>query len=236
MSFYRMAKVAAGASALLFVAVSCTWIGPEREGNNPHDTKGTNKAASPVITKVMPDTAVAINDSLLRFVEAQSEGSYPGAGFCWSFDDNAGNDTTIDGFIVKVWGVGDTGRHTVRVVAFNHLDMVSEPDSFSVTVRSMYPVITARPSDTLVSRRAVVDRELAAVDSNGTVETILWGTVENGWIDSAQADSSGRAVATFSNPEGGALSVLWAVRDDDGLMTFDTFDLMFNRGPRSAGL
>jgi len=236
MSFYRMAKVAAGASALLFVAVSCTWIGPEREWNNPHDTKGTNKAASPVITKVMPDTAVAINDSLLMFVEAQSEGSYPVAGFCWSFDDNAGNDTTIDGFIVKVWGVGDTGRHTVRVVAFNHLDMVSEPDSFSVTVRSMYPVITARPSDTLVSRRAVVDRELAAVDSNGTVETILWGTVENGWIDSAQADSSGRAVATFSNPEGGALSVLWAVRDDDGLMTFDTFDLMFNRGPLSAGL
>jgi hypothetical protein len=96
------------------------------------------------------------------------------------------------------------------------------------------PGDNGKPSDTLVSRRAVVDRELAAVDSNGTVETILWGTVKT-MIDSAQADSSGRAVATFSHPEGGALSVLWAVRDDDGLMTFDTFDLMFNRGPFRPG-
>jgi hypothetical protein len=39
MSFNRMAKVAAGASALLFVAVSCTWIGPEREWNNPTTPK-----------------------------------------------------------------------------------------------------------------------------------------------------------------------------------------------------
>lgn len=236
MSFCRMAIAGAVASALLFMVVSCTWIGPEREWNNPHDTKGTNKAASPVITKVMPDTVVAINDSLLMVVEAQSEGTYPVAGFCWSFDDDARLDTTIDGFIVKVWGVEDTGKHTVRVAAFNHLDMLSDPDSFLVTVRSMCPVIKVRPSDTLVSQRAVVEKELVAVDSNGTVETILWGTAESGWIDSVQADSSGRAVATFSNPEGGEVVVVWAARDDDGLMAFDTFDLMFNRGPHSAAI
>ncbi len=225
-----------GIPLLLFVL--CAWIGPEPKWNNPWDKEGTNPMEPPIITRVFPDSIVTIqiHDTLLISVEATSaEGSV--AGYRWFFDGKDDSIFTSQGVLRSVWGINDTGIRRIMVQAVNELDMTSEPAYFRVLVYSCRPYIVARINDTIVGQKADVRKEFVAGDScSGRIVKYFWGTEGAGWFDSTAVDNQDPVVKSFTNPGGGNLRIRWGAMDDDGLFVFDTFNILFNRGPDSVWL
>jgi formylglycine-generating enzyme required for sulfatase activity len=217
--------------SLLLLAARCSWIGSEREWNNPYDPTGTRYSETPVIGSLPGDTAIPINDTLEMAFTASSKNAQIKE-YLWSFDGGNTFIPTVDGKYAKSWQVGDTGIHTVYINAMNEWGMKSENKTFSVTVKSCYPHLATAVSDTPVSQFSRIERSFSATDSNGRITAYLWGTGTEGWDDSLSGDSG--VTATFENPDGGTLMVRWAARDDDGLLVIDTFNIIFNRRPDSA--
>lgn len=96
------------------------------------------------------------------------------------------------------------------------------------------PVVTAM-ADTTVSfiTTTSVTVAVTAADTNsgGSIEKYYWDSGANGWDDSTDAGSY-----TVTTVSGGPVSVRWAARDDDGVFSYDTFTILFNRPPASASV
>ncbi len=228
-SFYQ--RTTGAVMLLLLLVTGCSWVSSEREWNNPYDLTGTRPAEPPVLESDPPDTVIIINDTLTMVASASSVNAEVVA-YHWSFDNGDTSITTKKGILDKAWAVGDTGTHTVAVSAVNQWEMVSKEKRFTVQVRSCYPVLSEKLQDTSVNQLAEIERSFSATDSNGTITSYFWGTGPSGWDDSASGDNG--VTVAFKNPEGGTLRIRWAARDDDGLMAFDTFNLIFNRRPKNA--
>lgn len=231
-NMYSIGQRCTGSAILLLLLLtSCSWISSDREWNNPYDLTGTQPAEPPVLESVPPDTVIIINDTLEMVASASSVNADVVA-YRWSFDNGDTAIATKNGILDKVWAVGDTGTRMVTVSAVNQWDMVSKEKRFTVQVRSCYPVISEKLQDTSVRQLAEIERTFSATDSNGTITSYFWSTGTSGWDDSASGENA--VTATFKNPQGGTLQIRWAARDDDGLMTYDTFNLIFNRRPQNA--
>jgi formylglycine-generating enzyme len=217
------------------MVVSCSWIGEDREWNNPWDSGGTRRSSPPVFTTVPADTIIAVNDTLQMVAVALCENADV-SGYRWSFDGGTTFSAPGSGIYRRSWGTSEAGTHRIYVQSENEWGMVSTASGFTVTVRSYPPFIENKIADSSVSQRAVVTRTFSAEDSNGPIAMYFWGSGESGWDDSAVADNSGPVTASFEKKDGGPLQVRWAARDDDGLMALDTFMLHFNRGPDSVWL
>ena len=211
------------AVALLAILSSCTKIGPEKIWDNPYDPQGVNWFPPTLSHK--NDTVVAINDQVPLNAEGHdSNGSI--AGYLWSFD----HGVTWDTAQTHVWTLAETGTHVAYVRAIDNDHIQSPSDSFQVSVHSYVPVIT-NVRDTVVSQQASVTITVTAFDTNSTVGKYYWGGPQPGWTDSTTVPQK-----TFTNPQGGALTVRWGVVDDDGNSVSDTLTVLFNRGPGSVTL
>jgi hypothetical protein len=91
-----------------------------------------------------------------------------------------------------------------------------------------HPPVIVKVRDTFVAQTATVTITVTATDTNpgGAVERYYWDIGADGWDDFTAVPEY-----RFSNPSGGPMTVLWAARDNDGVMTKDTFIILFNRPP-----
>jgi nitrogen fixation-related uncharacterized protein len=177
------------------------------------------------LVKAMSDTAVFINDSVTLHA-AGSDTNGEVVRYLWSVDKGQYSDTTASGFARVAWGKQDTGHHTVRVKAVDDDTLQSRPDSFFVLVRLGMPVV--RPiRDTAVSWGDTLTLAVAASDTNGTIVQYLWNAAGSGaWTDSSAHDTIRLTSSIHTRKR-----VVVAVRDNDGLVSADTFAVTFLAKP-----
>jgi formylglycine-generating enzyme required for sulfatase activity len=209
------------AAALL---VTCVRMNPEKQWNNPFDPDGGNWHP-PRVMIPSPEVVAAINDTIILQVRGVDNDETI-ARFNWSLDHGSSwrPGTGPHGELNYAWGADEVGRQIVWVKAVDAEGVSSLPDSFTVMVHRYTPVVL-KISDTTVSQRATVRLTIAAADTNGTIAKYLWRT------DSAAGctDSTTVPQRDFSLPQGGPLQVIYAARDDDGLIIRDSC-----RGPQAA--
>jgi hypothetical protein len=182
------------------------------------------------VVKIMPDTSVNINDSLTVTATATDNGKVEK--YAWAIDGGTYPDTTSNGSIKVAYS--DSGRRIIRVKSFDDDGVWSDPDSCVIRVTLNAPVVTAK-QDTTVSfaMTSTVDIKVIATDTNqsGSIAKYYWDIGADGWDDSTNV-----AFYTVSTDNGGIEKIRWAARDDDGIFSYDTFDVRFNRPPTSASL
>lgn len=212
------------------VTLSCTKIDDEHVWNNPFDEEGENFKIPIVIP--MDDTTVSIKDSVVLHVDVQ-EGNAPIVQYLWSFNGSSSwSKGNSDGTYDRYFSKDDTGKHEVLIKVVDSLFLESKTDSFSIQVEKFPPTI--KPvNDTIVSANDKVVIAVEATDPNGTrsIRKYYWDINADGWDDSTD-----EASYTFSNPEGGLLTVVWGARDDDDQLITDTFSIIFNRQPTSLAM
>jgi formylglycine-generating enzyme required for sulfatase activity len=215
--------------ALISAVFSCAKLGSEKTWDNPFDPDGTNYFPPEVFAS--SDTIIAAGKELqLSATGSDKNGNIKY--YFWSFDHGQTWDTVEAAKpFQKTWTKKETGLHTVWVQSIDNDGLASlMHDSLTVDVHLYAPVIN-HLCDTLVSQKANVNITFKASDTNGTIVKYLIGHGQNGWDDSTTTPSY-----TFSHPEGGTLNIKWAAVDNDSNITSDTFKIIFNRGPDSAGL
>jgi formylglycine-generating enzyme required for sulfatase activity len=214
----------------VLVTFSCTNLEPEREWNNPFHPTGTNYYPPTVSAK--GDTTIGVNDALVLSADAKdNNGSV--TSFCWSFNGGVHWDTVSSAAIYyKTYSPSESGVKSVWYKAIDNDGLHSNPDSFKVNVHIFAPDLKA-VNDTALHQNAVVAITFKASDTNGTIIKYYWRNIQS---DSGWTDSSTTPTASFSNPSGGPLQIVWAAMDNDHNSCMDTFTIIFNRGPRSPTL
>lgn len=234
--FFPLRQLRRISPALIFLICLCSWIGPEREWDNPHDDQNPDRPLPPVLTNLPKDTVFSINDEITFSISTTSDsGSL--IRFEWTFgigNSTSFNQPTYNTTVSYKWGINDTGTHDVEVYAVNKWNMPSDTHTFHVTVLSNPPSLLSTYADTTVSQESEIIRTFSAKDSNGIIEMYLWGTGDSGWTDSSAGPEIAEAKFKYENV--GKLPVHWAARDDDSLMVSDTFTITFNRRPDTAYL
>lgn len=229
-SKHQSDKYALFAVLLMGLFFSCAIIEPEKNWNNPFDPDGTNFYPPEVFSH--NDTSITTNKTLLIHIDSKDEnGSIEG--LMWSFNGGVNWDTTMTTEpYQKSWTILDTGFNSVWYCAIDNNGIVSKPDSFNVRVHFNAPLLTA-VNDSSIRQDANVALHFQATDTNGTIVKYYWKSPAN---CASWSDSSETADAIFSKREGGPLDVVWAAVDNDGIIVYDTFTLIFNRKAVSVGL
>jgi hypothetical protein len=184
--------------------------------STPASCTVTVRLGTPVVT-AMRDTAVFINDTVVVHASgSDTNGSV--MRYAWAVDGGPFTDTTIAGTIKKVWAKQSAGQHTVRVIAIDNDSISSRQDSVVVTVRLGMPVLKA-VHDTAVTWGTTLAVVLTATDTNGTIQQYFADTAGSGtWTDSSVHDT-----LRFSSSVHCRKMAIVGVRDNDGLVTRDTF-------------
>ncbi len=205
----------------MFCFFTCT----KHEQDNPFDSKNDNNW--PKVT-AQADTSINIKDSIVLTAAATDNGTI--VSYFWSFDGINFTDTTVTGAIKTVFNTSGTDTVLVKVIDDDGVE--SQADEIIVTVTLDAPVVTAQ-ADTVVSQAMNVTVNMIAVDvnSSGSIVKYLWDINADGWDDSTDI-----AQYTFGKAEGSGMDVIWRTRDDDGVISTDTFAILFNRAPSSASL
>jgi formylglycine-generating enzyme required for sulfatase activity len=205
----------------------CTRMGPQRQWDNPLDADGINWF--PPRVTAMGDTTVAISDTvMLRAVGSVENGSI--IAYSWSLDTGRIWEESTGDALPVIWSLAQTGKHLVFVRARDSNGLVSSPDSVTIDVRTYAPVLQ-KVRDTVAGQQATVAVTVMAQDTNGTIDMYYWGGGTGGWIDSTRINTR-----EFINPSGGPVTIIWGARDNHGLLSTDTFTILFNRGPLSASI
>jgi len=224
------ARVCYGALLVVVLSVACTWVGPEKEWNNPYDRisycipeiDSVTRSSEVRIGKVVTFTAHVRchDDSIVKYF--------------WSVDRTSPMDSTIEMSRNFTWGIEDTGTRILQVKAVNAFGRTSNVFTDTVSLHVSYPFIISPIPDTSVHQFAQIKKALTAGDTDGKIVKYYWRTGEAGWTDSSTSATD--AIIVVQNALGGPVRVVWAVVDDDGLMVLDTFSINFNRGPDSIAL
>ncbi len=184
----------------------------------------------PPVVKAMADTSININDSITVVATATDNGKV--TKYYWSRTGSVYSDTTVSGMFKVAFS--DSGRHIILVKVIDDDGVVSTVDSCVVRVLLDAPLVTMH-RDTAVSFGTTLSITVSvmATDVNvgGSIVKYYWDIGINGWDDSTSTNSY-----TVKTTNGGAVVVRWGARDDDGVMSFDTFTVIFNRPPVSATL
>jgi hypothetical protein len=184
---------------------------------------------NPPVVVAMQDTTVNINDSItITATGTDTNGTV--AKYIWAKNSTTFADTTTAGAFRVAYT--DSGRKVVRVKAIDDDGIASQTDSCIVRVTLDAPLIT-NVRDTFVAQAATVTIIVTASDTNvgGSVQKYFWDIGVNGWDDSTTVPTH-----DFSNAAGGPVIIVWAARDDDGLLTRDTFTIVFNRPPSGSAV
>jgi hypothetical protein len=179
----------------------------------------------------MKGTSVNINDSV-TITAAGYDSNGVVVKYLWSRNTSTYSDTTITGNFTIAWV--DSGIKTILVRAIDNDGVLSEPDSCQVKVSYDPPMLLTRMSDTTVHQYDTIKFTPSARDANssGSIVSYLLDRGADGWDDSI----SGSSLFTIVHPAGGTIKVIWGARDDDGIVTADTFLVRFNRPPTNASV
>ena len=184
-------------AVLAIVSVNMLWVGSiMRCALDPLDPITSNYHDTPPVVSPIPDTVVAINDTLMLL----TSGSAPNGsitGNRWSFDKGA---TWQDGPVSGLpwhWAIADTGSRVVYYKAVDNVGIESAVDSFIVIVKACFPTVTAM-SDTTVAINDTVLLHAAGTDSGGPVVKYRW---------------SFDAGVTWRETGSGVFRIAWSVPD-----------------------
>jgi hypothetical protein len=174
--------------------------------------------------RAMNDTTVSVNDTVVFCVEG-SDTNGAVLSFAWSFDGAAYDLVTDSGGPFPIWIQENEGPCTVWVKGIDDDGVESAPDSFIIRVLLNAPVVAAIP-DTVVYRDDTVRISLTASDTNGTIEEYYWDENGDGWDDTTLEPV--KDIFYY-----GSDTCVWiaGARDDDGLVTADTFIIVFTPLP-----
>jgi formylglycine-generating enzyme required for sulfatase activity len=182
------------------------------------------------LVKAMKDSSVNINDSItITAIGTDSNGTV--VKYIWAKNGTFFNDTTTTGVYKTTFS--DSGRQVVRVKVKDNDGVLSKPDSCLMRV-TLDPPVVSKKADITVSQSTTVTIHVSAEDANvgGRVVKYYWDIGANGWDDSTAIGQH-----DFSKSSGGSDTIVWAVRDDDGIMSAkDTFIIRFNRPPTGAAV
>lgn len=110
-------------------------------------------------------------------------------------------------------------------------DTGTKDNPFDSNGNNWYPPVLNKVNDKTVKYMESVEVSVSATDPNGTIEMFYWDTnYDSKW------DDSGTTLLNkeFSKPEGGSLPIIWGARDNDGVVSCDTFLLYFNVPPQEV--
>ncbi len=172
---------------------------------------------------------VNINDSLtLSATGSDTNGVV--VKYLWALDGTNFTDTTDKNSVTLVYNTDST--FIVRVIVIDDDGFVSKAAQTAITVTLDPPVLTP-VNNSFVSQLDTVKVTVTAEDTNatGSIEKYYWDTGGDGWDDSTNTDTPSYS---FFYPDGGPLTVIWGARDDDNLLSTDTFYILFNRVPDSV--
>jgi uncharacterized protein (TIGR02145 family) len=212
---------------ILAALVSCHYDSPEFRRDNPLDTGGDNWR--PPLVTAMDDVEMPINDTFSITAEGEDENGTIEK-YYWALDGSEYKDSTAVGTI-KI-SFPEPGIYTVLVKARDDDGLFSSPDMTNITV-NLCPPLLVPENDTIVSRNDVVNIIASATDTNadGSVEKYFWDKGADGWDDSTDSPQY-----DFSLSGGGLLMIVWGARDDDGVISTDTFSILFNRPPSFSSM
>jgi len=170
----------------------------------------------------MKDSAIFINDTLkLKAVAYDSNGTI--AGYIWTVDGKTLKNNSDSLFLC--WDINATGRHTVTFSAIDDDSLQSEPDTVLIDVIPGFPVIIP-VADTVLTGNDPVTVNCVASDINGIITGYVWDLDGKGWKDTS---ASPQKTITFTGNR--LVRVLMGAIDDDGLLSADTFNIIFNCPP-----
>lgn len=207
--------------------VSCVKLGDEKTWDNAFDENGSNHHP-PVIT---------VNDSDIVVISINDDISVTGTDangvivkYIWALDGTNFKDTTNDQTIQTSFS--QLGSYPVVVKAIDNDGIPSKDKEFLVIVELFAPKVTA-VDDKVVSQTDTAEITVKAEDTNenGTIEMYYWDRNGDGWDDSTTSTNK-----SFAHPSGGLLNLVWGARDDDGIISTDTFTIRFNRPPSSVSM
>ncbi len=207
--------------------LSCVKLGDEKTWDNPFDENGNNHHP-PVIT---------VNDSDIVVISINDDISVTGTDangviikYIWALDGTNFKDTTNDQTIQTSFS--QLGSYPVLVKAIDNDGIPSKDKDFLVIVELFAPKVTA-VDDTVVSQTDTAEIAVKAEDTNenGTIEMYYWDRNGDGWDDSTTSTNK-----SFAHPSGGPLNIIWGARDDDGIISTDSFTIRFNRPPSSVSM
>lgn len=175
------------------------------------------------------DTTINVNDSIILTCVASDDQEV--TRYSWIF-----KDTSIETVITFVTVAFDSvGSNQVAVSCYDNYDTQSTEDTFYVSVTADEPIIVP-VRDTIVSRDDSVVVTVSAEDTNvgGTIVGYYWDTDKDGvWDDSGTVKKVG-SIKNSGISIGGNHTFIWGAKDDDGMITSDTFSIIFNRPPSYA--
>ena len=189
--------------------------------------------------RAMEDTTVAVNDSITLHATATDENGTVEK-YIWAFvTRETTSDTTTDSVYKVFWPVDDPGIKTASVKVLDDDGVVSDEDLIIITVKLYAPVVSAvnalgSINDTIIPVSDSLLVTISAVDSNGIIQKYYWDFGADGWDDSTvNPDSLSKYIKL---PAGGSLPFVVGAKDDDGIFGADSFTILYNRPPDSAGL
>lgn len=192
------------------------------------DTIAITVALLPPAVSLTADTTVIPVHDTLHLVADAGDSNGMVVSYLWTLDSAGAPDTTSVDSLPLRFGLADTGRHVVRVVAIDDDTLASEPDT-AVVIVALLPPELEPTVDTSISTTDTLQLQLSATDTNGTVISYYLDTGAAGWDDSAASGAFSLwydGLSTFP--------VVVGVRDDDTAFALDTFLLMFNHPPDSV--
>lgn len=188
------------------------------------DSAGVRVIRHPPVITIGGDTSGYIGDTL-EYAASVSDTVVSVAHYLWAFDQGPFSTITHKPLVKYAWGQNDAGLHVVKVKAVDSRGIESSIDSLFVRISEGRPVAVIT-GDTLVSSTDVAELVVSAHDSNGTIEKFLWSPGQFSWADSSE-DSTYRLSYTGND----TVKLVTGVRDDDGLMAFDSITVRFNIPP-----
>jgi len=170
-----------------------------------------------------------INDSTTITATGSDENGTV-TGFLWKEAETGKTYSTVDGQFSFVWREAGTRKITVQAV--DNDGQLSDYDTCVIYIDSGIPVAIAHPNTIgSTTRQDGITVTLEAKDNNLEGELVwFWDTGSPGWDDSTSGPTR-----TFTSSNGGVITIIWAVRDDDNLFSKkDTFQISFNSPPCST--
>lgn len=174
------------------------------------------------VADLMKDTAIFINDTLkLKTFAYDSNGII--TGYVWTVDGKT-SENNSDSLLLR-WDINSIGRHMVIFSAFDNDSLQSEPDTVSIEVLAGFPTIIPI-ADTVLTGNDPVTVNCIAFDTNGIITGYVWDLDGKGW-----KDTSANPQKTIPFTGNRSVRVLMGAIDDDGLLSADTFNIIFNCPP-----
>jgi hypothetical protein len=160
----------------------------------------------------MQDTSVSINDSFYVHVSTNNPGSSIFK-FVWEISELGIKDTLQDSLFEISFK--DTGNFRIVVYAINQKNLLSDPDTFKISVFAKPPITKMITSDSVFSVYDTVNFTVASFDSDGVVKAYLWS------FDGQKFDTTKEAYykKNWKSDSAGKKSLYVKCIDDDSLLS-----------------